>query len=844
MLNQLDQVTPDGLDRLNRKTITQSSEIRRLLTRLQERRVVLQNGINRKNDPRTARIEAISQDQILLATANLDQKKGNAQLFLNFEFEGNRFFFAARPIGEISDTRFPIEFPKTIYYVERRDLYRQIRHQKHGQPFSVEMLRAKGIPLVGRVFNSSDHGLGIEVPADDLDALPSRFTVRFLDGERRGEYANAKVCHSKDDTKDGNRWIRLGVSLSQVEKRSLIEVDRRSRTIERSPTVRAREGAAFLSAAIRTAPNRLSWRSKKIGKESAFVPVDEYTNDRNERICAIVDRWGDPEGAPAVIIPPAWGRTKETLLPLAATIVETFRKARQPIIVVRFDGTNRRGESYIDPDCRTPGDEYLHFRFSQAARDICATIDFLEKSPVYNPSAIIIATFSLAAIEGRHALAFGKRGSVTGWVSAVGMVDLQSALRSISGGLDYAYGLMRGVHFGRHELVGVVADMDHTGLDAIAHRMVFLEDARREMAAIEIPVTWIHGRDDAWMDLERVRDVLSCGKTENRKLIEVPTGHQLRTSREALSTFQLIAEEISEMALGHRLDAPLPRLAELARRTNAERERRPKGQVNLRDFWRDYLLGRDRGFGMQLLTATAAYRNMMKVQVDALDIKDGQRIADLGAGTGEFSLRLVLKLPRPIGITIDEVDYISEALQRSTIRHSEIDGVNGVSIRRVVANLDLSGRSSIPLKGEQYDAVLASLMVSYLRNPSKFLDEAYRILKPGGCIVLSTLRRDADISKLFVDGISELRATDQHRVFGTGRAGQFDKLARDFLNDASRILDLEEEGYFRFLDADEFCELARAAGFSDISTQLGLGDPPQAVVLTACRPNHDAQTKG
>jgi pimeloyl-ACP methyl ester carboxylesterase len=324
---------------------------------------------------------------------------------------------------------------------------------------------------------------------------------------------------------------------------------------------------------------------------------------------------------------------------------------------VRFDGTNRRGESYIDPDCRTPGDEYLHFRFSQAARDIRATIDFLERSPVYNPSAIILATFSLAAIEGRHALAFSKRGSITGWVSAVGMVDLQSALRTISGGLDYAYGLMRGVHFGRHELVGVVADMDHTGLDAIAHRMVFLEDARREMAAIQVPVTWIHGRDDAWMDLERVRDVLSCGRTENRKLIEVPTGHQLRTSREALSTFQLIAEEISEMALGRRLHAPLPRFGELSRRTNAERERRPKGQVNLRGFWRDYLLGRDRRFGMQLLTATAAYRKMMKDQVAALDIKDGQRIADLGAGTGEFSLHLATNSIRPIGITIDEITY-------------------------------------------------------------------------------------------------------------------------------------------------------------------------------------------
>jgi ubiquinone/menaquinone biosynthesis C-methylase UbiE/pimeloyl-ACP methyl ester carboxylesterase len=843
MLTRLDQVSAHDLDRLNRKTITDSFEIRRLLERLHDRKVVLKNGINRKNDPRTARIEMISDDQILLATENLDQRRA-AQLFLNFEFEGSRFFFAATPADEKVDSRLRIEFPKAIYQVERRNLYRRVTDQENPRPVSVEIRPGEGEPLRGRVINWSDHGLGIQVAAEDIGSLPSRFTIKFLDGLRSGERATAKLRHSSHDTGGGNRWIQLGLSLSEIETRPLIQVDRRSRIIHKSPSVRARESAAFLSAAIRTAPDRLAWRSKRREEDQAFVPIEKYENDRGQEIRAIVDRWGDPEGATAVIIPPAWGRTKETLLPLAATIVDAFRTAGEPVIVIRFDGTNRRGESYRDPDCRTPGDEYLHFTFSQAARDISATIDFLDNSPVYDPSRIILATFSLAAIEGRHALALDEHKRVAGWVSAVGMVDLQSALRSISGGIDYAYGLMRGVHFGRHELVGVIADMDHTGLDAIAHKMVFLEDARREMAAIDVPVTWIHGRDDAWMDLDRVRDVLSCGRAVNRKLIEVPTGHQLRTSREALATFQLIAEEISEMAIGRRLKALLPPLAELARRNTAERDRRPTGKVDLRKFWRDYLLGRDRRFGMQLLTATAAYRNMMEAQVVSLGVESGQRIADLGAGTGEFSLHISRKHGRPMDVAIDEVDYVSEALQRSVGRHRDVGGSNGLSIRRVVANLDLSGSSSIPLRSGEYDAVLGSLVVSYLRDPSWFLREAYRILRPGGRIVISTLRRDADISKLFVDGVAELRETNQDGDFGNGTREDFDGLVRDFLNDASRILDLEEEGYFRFWDADEFAELAKAAGFTHLNTQLGLGDPPQAVVLSACRPNHDTQTKG
>ena len=46
-----------------------------------------------------------------------------------------------------------------------------------------------------------------------------------------------------------------------------------------------------------------------------------------------------------------------------------------PDAVIRFDGTNRRGESHVDPECRSPGHEYLHFTFSQAVRDIQALVD-------------------------------------------------------------------------------------------------------------------------------------------------------------------------------------------------------------------------------------------------------------------------------------------------------------------------------------------------------------------------------------------------------------------------------------------------------------------------------------
>src|SRR5690606_5357430 len=154
--------------------------------------------------------------------------------------------------------------------------------------------------------------------------------------------------------------------------------------------------------------------------------------------------------------------------------------------------------------------------------------------------------------------------------------------RTVSGGVDFALGQSVGVEFGRHELVGVVADMDWTGRDAFEHDLVFFEDAKRDMAQIDLPITWIHGRFDSWMELERVRSLMAAGPPARRKLIEIPSGHQMRSSWEALETFQLIASEVGRMALGRSLIAVTPDVVDLDRRTRAERERRPKTDLDSR----------------------------------------------------------------------------------------------------------------------------------------------------------------------------------------------------------------------------------------------------------------------
>lgn len=754
------------------------------------------------------------------------------QLFLSCDLDGRRYFFAVAPIAVDNRGHVQARLPHAIYQAERRDLERISESQARIEE-AVEICSSNGTVFPGVIEDSCYHGLGILVPGTEHGAPEGQVTVRFTNGSRQGEHTNGFVRH-KSRASQRQGWIKIGLEVSDVRIGKAVEFERRDQILELGAMSRIQRRASLIGGLARAASARAA-RSLGVSGEPTEKPnVVEYQSAPGEPMRAIIDAWGNPNDALAVVIPPAWGRTKETLSPLAATIVATFRSAKNPITVLRFDGTHRRGESYIPTDCRASGAEYLRFTFSRAVRDIHATLRFLAESPRYRPRKVVLVTLSLAAVEGRRAVATDTTGLVAGWIPVVGMVDLQTALRTISGGIDFAYGLSRGLRFGHHELVGVVADMDRTGLDALEHRLVFLEDARRDMAEIRVPITWIHGRHDAWMDVNRVRHVMSCGDTSARRVVEVPTGHQLRTSAEAFSVFGLIATEAARMASQRQISPRLPNLADVERRRDAERRRLPKRPRELRKFWTNYLLGRDARLGFQLLTATSAYRLFMREQIDGLKLRPQSRVLDLGSGTGDFGIQLATEQP-PLDVQIDAVDFVADALERASARMAALRTRHRIRLNTILLDFDPHSNSDPLFVPQTYDAVLASLVISYVSDPGVLLTRIHSAMRGGGRLVLSTLRRDADISRLHVEGLAELRAGLARAEFGESAAESIDEMARGFLNDASRILDLEEEGTFRFWDLEELEELVRRAGFVVEEARYAFGEPPQAAVVVARR---------
>ncbi len=651
-----------------------------------------------------------------------------------------------------------------------------------------------------------------------------------------GESVHAKIRNLAQPVNSPG-WQRLGVSVSRAPFSDPIAAERRTRILDQGPVRRARGQWRMLTGSVGVSE---SFRFRKPDSNAAADSADaielvEYRNNRGEAIRAIVDSGGYRKHATAVVIPPAWGKTKETLLPLAATIVATFNRAKEPVVVIRYDGIRKRGESYNEVECRFPGREHHRFAFSQGVRDIQATLDFLDSSD-FHPSRTILVTFSAAAIEGRRAIALEPE-RLSGWISVVGAADLQSAMRVVSGGVDYLGGAEKGVVFGIQEVQGVTVDMDFAASDAISNGLAFREDARQDMARITTPISWLHGQFDAWMDLARVQTLLGVGRQEGRRLATVPTGHQLRSSAEALQVFQLVASEVGRLALGRELEPELPNLRSLKRRGVAERQRLPDVNIDRRQFWRDYLLGRDGRLGIELMTATSAYRGLMKQQLELLALSPGDSVVDLGCGTGSFLAGLLESSEVPAEISVHQIDYVAAALTRIREDDSARQTHSKVRTNYISADLELmSSNPRIPVADQSQDAVIASLLVSYVRRPEALVGEVFRVLRPGGRFVLSALRPDADTSGIFVAGSEELRRGRAREVFGHMESASLEESLRSFLNDAARLLELEERGVFQFWPEDEMAALVKQGGFEGIRVQHGFGTPPQALIAVGKRP--------
>ena len=922
-----------------------------------------------------------------------------APVILAFSMDFNAYH-GETVLTALEEDRIAVEFPKVLFFSEKRSRERETIPAPGKVFLEMTLPYPKGSVIQREVLDLSSTGLSFRTPAAEsyfLPGTPLRQLRIVSDGkkilEESGEVKHVAPLFEGSESES----LRIGVEFVtqqaaivltnddvKVEERT--GGDRRAssrRLNDRRGGERRQNMLENLSEFTRKIASqglqlyRKGWQTPAAPDLDAEVGIIRYCNRRNEEIVAIVNSTGDGRRhleAPVVIIPPAYGRRKESFGALAMTLVENFRRLRRDIVVLRFDGIRSIGESYKDRNCRYEGKEMINMTLSQGMEDILTTLDYVHDNPNFTATETIVASFSLSACMARKAILADARQRVSFWISAWGSPDAQSTIRNSTGGVDFIGNYQRGISCGVTNVLGHLIDNDRFCSDAIRSGMAFLEDAKRDMARISVPVTWLYGKYDEWIDPLRIREIMRVKAPGTREVVELSTGHMPTTSDEAMETYLLITNRIWRHLFREEAEIRKPSATAAVRLRNAEWGRTPRHSLkDQTDYWEKYLLGQGHlEIGFDVMAETEEHQQFMRQQIERLDMRDGECVADFGSGTGLFhqslfsldQARRLFQKSEPNRPRVWSVDFVEAALEKSKARVSRLaaqHGVAGTSFIFQLASLEVSRLKPIwrflngdyhsvekfkgkieglpdysidiwhadyseflhgVLRGKQLDAsdvhrlgkefalgeteilldmnlaarfvrrrleprdfadwrafeallrgdvvdyskvnaghlnfkrlnfrgsglnfglgfetgqfdkILCSIVLSYLFNPLESLLEFERILKLGGRLVISTFRPDVDMSRIYTRLIQKIEGDPSYQTPNGMVREDFLNAVRAFANSAAFLLQLEEEGSFRFFSREEFRSLLEQAGFKDIQLSESFGKPHQAYIAVCTK---------
>jgi len=146
---------------------------------------------------------------------------------------------------------------------------------------------------------------------------------------------------------------------------------------------------------------------------------------------------------------------------------------------------------------------------------------------------------------------------------------------------------------------------------------------------------------------------------------------------------------------------------------------------------------------------------------------------------------------------------------------------------------DGRGAPFLPFKTGSFTKILMSLVLSYIFDPVETLIELKRVLAPGGRLVVSTMRPDADASGLFTRLVERIEGSPAEDFPAERPKALLLESIRSFLNDAQALVELEEAGTFDFFDPEKLEGLLDEAGWSVAEIVPSFGNPSQGYLVMA-----------
>ncbi len=127
----------------------------------------------------------------------------------------------------------------------------------------------------------------------------------------------------------------------------------------------------------------------------------------------------------------------------------------------------------------------------------------------------------------------------------------------------------------------------------------------------------------------------------------------------------------------------------------------------------------------------------------ALDLfkpQKGMKILDAGCGTGNFSIKLAR-----LGCTVTGIDISPDML---AIAHSK----NSPELSIDYLEMDLK---ELDFPDESFDGVFSMAAFEFIEDPDQVYQELFRLLKPGGQLLIGTINKDSSWGQFYIQHAKE-----------------------------------------------------------------------------------------
>ncbi|GIW71483.1 MAG: hypothetical protein KatS3mg102_1025 [Planctomycetota bacterium] len=568
--------------------------------------------------------------------------------------------------------------PERIYLTERRT---SRRAQAEGAWCELEAPWRPGGRLRLSVLDLSERGASVRLHGE-VALLPGMrlppFWLHTAEGQRRVAGATVRyVTGSSSGALRAGLHFELEETAAQAGAAAGGDPQGAAGQRQSAPAVVRRPARTGLGPglwrALRGLGTRLwgRWAARAGSPSAPEVEVVRYRNRLGRTVAAIVDANFETggDGSPAdvaIVIAPAFLKRKEVFGLLARTLIDDLGAEGRRVVVLRFDACHVVGESTADAEQVARGQPYFNWTFSDMAADIEASLHYLERR--FRPRARVLVSCSLSSISARYALRSAELPPVDLWVAPYGCPDAQDMLRNYLAGLDLFEVYRRGERAAPLLIHGRPMNPDRLYGQTMQDGLAFLEEARRDVARLAMPIVWILGQYDYWVTASRVREMLAAPGGGVREVFELPTGHVLKSGPEAIEVFKLVSESVAKHIFGQDRPARDPDLARFQRQSEAEWARVQRLELaDAAGFWHDHLFGEHEGdLGYDVLLDHPDYREFLARHVELLDPQPGEALADFGCGTGNLALALAEAYEQgraPASITF--VDLVPEAVART-----------------------------------------------------------------------------------------------------------------------------------------------------------------------------------